>query len=182
MSLIEDILDLSKMEAGTFKMNFTEFKLSELVTEVLEIFNFQYQQKRLFLNVVVADDLKSCIMYSDKCRLKQILINLLSNALKFTFKGGITITVNKLVTRVDKYLRFSIKDTGIGIKQEEQGSLFQLFGMLNDKKEINPNGSGIGLTVSKKYVEKLGGDICLESEFGIGTTITFTTPIQKQRR
>jgi signal transduction histidine kinase len=111
---------------------------------------------------------------SDKSRIKQVLLNLISNSIKFTFEGGITIRTRRLWQNGHEFAEFKISDTGIGIKNNDQKKLFILFGMLNGTKSHNPNGTGIGLTVSKKYVELLGGKIHLESEFGKGTTVVFT--------
>lgn len=103
-------------------------------------------------------------MCSDRDRIRQVLLNLVSNSLKFTFQGNITISA-RLVRCLDgsKEVEFKVKDTGIGIREKDQGKLFKLFGMLEDSQSMNPNGCGIGLTVSKKYVEKLGGQIRIKS-------------------
>ena len=107
------------------------------------------------------------------------MLNIISNSYKFTFKGFISINV-KLIEQGDKeFIEFCIQDSGIGIKREDQKSLFKLFSMVSDDRNINPNGSGIGLTVSKRYVEKLGGEIHLKSQYGVGTNVRFTIEIQR---
>ena len=177
LSLVEDILDLSKIEGGTFKINMVRFKPTELIDEVNDIFIYQCEQKGLKLDIDVSQELCPIEIYSDKGRIKQILLNLISNSLKFTFKGGICIKASILRLKEKSFVRFWVKDTGIGIKEKDQGKLFKLFGMIEDNNQLNPNGWGIGLTVSKKYVEKLGGEIKLKSRFGKGTIIIFTVEL-----
>jgi two-component system, sensor histidine kinase and response regulator len=176
LALIEDILDLSKMEAGTFSLTNTQFMIPELLNNVCELFQFQCEQKKLELVVEVDPWLKKLQLISDLGRIRQILLNLITNALKFTFEGRIEVKA-KLVTLNGKtYSQFCISDTGIGIPRLEQKNLFKLFGMLDFNKEINKNGWGIGLTVSKKFTEALGGQIWMESEYQKGSAVYFTIP------
>ena len=121
---------------------------------------------------------------SDIMRLKQVLLNFLSNAYKFTFQGSIKITVCSVKMGDNDFIKFCVSDTGIGIKQENQCKLFKLFSMINNDENpqnsndlINPNGCGIGLTVSKRYIEYLKGSISLKSELGKGTSVTFHIPL-----
>ena len=180
MGLIEDILDLSRMDSGTFKTNFTNFLIPELLDEIYDIFELQCSQKKIGFNINTDNQLKENEVCTDRGRVKQILLNLISNSFKFTFHGSISIS-SKLITDLNKtFIEFSVKDTGIGIKEEDQNKLFSLFGMISSTSNLNPNGCGIGLTVSKKYVEKLGGKIELKSVFGTGTIITFTVESQTQ--
>ena len=132
------------------------------------------------------DDFSNFMVKSDVTRLKQVLLNFLSNAYKFTFKGSIKITVCSVKIGDDGFIKFCVSDTGIGIKQEDQSKLFKLFSMINNDENmkrsnrlINPNGCGIGLTVSKRYIEYLNGSVSLESEFGKGTSVTFHIPFIK---
>jgi signal transduction histidine kinase len=176
LGLIEDILDLAKIEAGTFSLNITSFMIPTLLDDISEIFEYQCKQKHLEFSIKQDSCLKKLPLKSDQGRIKQILMNLISNSLKFTFNGSIKIRV-KLITRDDmKYAQFWVSDTGVGIPKKEQKKLFKLFGMLDLNKEMNRNGWGIGLTISKKYVEALGGVIWLESEHNHGTTFFFTVP------
>lgn len=140
LSLIEDILDLSKMQAGTFKMNFTKFTLQNLLSEVLDIFEFQCENKRLKLILDVDEQLLKTMIESDRGRIKQILLNLLSNSIKFTFKGSITIKIKCVRVTRTKFIQFSVIDTGIGIKKEDHHKLFNLFGMISESNKLNPNG------------------------------------------
>ena len=108
-------------------------------------------------------------------------MNLLTNSCKFTFQGSITVSINVFSNDDSDYVKFCVSDTGIGIKKEDQSKLFRLFGMIKSSNEgqINPNGCGIGLTVSKKYIEYMGGTIQLESELGEGTSVAVLIPVNK---
>ena len=105
-------------------------------------------------------------------------MNLMTNSVKFTFQGFIKISASLTHNNKKTFVEFSIEDTGIGIKDEDQAKLFKLFGMASGNRGINPNGCGIGLTVCQKFIESLGGSISLESEFEKGTKISFKLPIQ----
>ena len=176
LALIEDILDLSKMEAGTFRIHNTEFNIPQLVDQINDIFGIQCQHKKIKLILDIEPILENERVFSDESRIKQVLLNVMSNAVKFTFAGSITVSIFSEYRRHLKTLVFVIKDTGLGIKDEDKPKLFSLFGMVSEVKGLNPNGSGIGLTVCQKYLERLGGGISLDSEFGTGTTVTFWVP------
>ena len=176
LALIEDILDLSKMEAGTFSINNTLFLISDLIEEIHDIFIIQCQQKKILLKFDIPQDLENEHIYSDESRIKQILLNLMSNAVKFTFSGSISISMAIETRRGMKVLVTKVTDTGMGIKEKDKPKLFSMFGMISQAKSVNPNGSGIGLTICQKYVDRLGGEITLESEYKKGTTVTFWLP------
>ncbi|CAI2382678.1 unnamed protein product [Moneuplotes crassus] len=179
LTLIEDVLNLSKMEAGTFMVSKELFSIREVLEEVYDIFSMQCEHKKLGFTLDMCNEIRDGQIYADKSRIKQVVLNLISNSLKFTFEGSITIGC-KIVEHGDKmFAEFQVRDTGIGISAKEQDKLFKLFGMLTDTKKINPNGSGIGLTVSKKYVEAMGGEIHLKSACKIGTDVTFSIPIDE---
>jgi len=182
LSLVEDILSLSKMEAGTFNTSMTQFSIEELVSEVSDVFEMQCHHKNIRLVIDIDDSLTGMRAISDHGRIKQILLNLLSNALKFTFKGSISVTVSKQVVEGELWVFFIVADTGIGIRKEDHHHLFSLFGKLPDADQINSNGSGIGLTISRKYCETLGGKIWLESEQNEGTKVSFYIPIMVSRQ
>jgi len=182
LALIEDILDLSKMEAGTFRIHNTEFSIPQLVDQIDDIFDIQCQQKKIKLILNIEPCFQNERVFSDESRIKQVLLNLMSNAVKFTFVGSITVSISSELRGGKEALVFAIKDTGIGVKDDDKPKLFSLFGMISEVKGLNPNGSGIGLTVCQKYLERLGGGISLESEFGIGTTVTFWVPCANTER
>ena len=168
-SLIEDILDLSKIEAGTFSTCISSFWVADTVDQVFQIFESQCKAKHIELLREVEGLLTKTKILSDEGRIKQVLLNTVSNAYKFTFEGTISISVGI----VDEFVEFWVKDSGVGIKEEDFGKLFTLFGMLDWNREINPHGCGIGLIVSKKFIELLGGSIWIESKYGVGTSVHF---------
>lgn len=143
MAFVEDILNLSKFENGTFETKITDFKLKEIIDEIIEIFSYQCSQKHLKFNIDISLHLINQILHSDKTAIKQVLINLISNSLKFTFEGEIILRI-KVQSHNNKIcLEFEIRDTGIGIEYKNQFNIFKLFGMMNitqSKTEINPNG------------------------------------------
>ena len=165
------------MEAGTFSINKSEFSITGLLEEVYDMFEAQCEQKNLELRLVNNRNTQSVIANSDKGRIKQVLLNLLSNSLKFTFHGSITFGAELMKTNNTMYAQFFVKDTGIGIRKDQQSKLFKLFGMISNSKALNPNGTGIGLTVSKKYIEALKGTINLISSPDEGTIVVFKVPI-----
>jgi len=151
LSLIDDILDLSKMERGTFTVNPTEFLIEETVKECYDIFYFQCLLKKIELQLSVSPEIRGLMVFSDSNRIKQALLNLLSNAFKFTCEGSIKIKVKFCDRDEKRFISMSVIDTGIGIKETDQKQLFKLFSMVSNQKLKNPNGSGIGLTVTRKY-------------------------------
>jgi signal transduction histidine kinase len=140
LALIEDILDLSKMEAGTFSVSITHFSLPELLDELYDIFAEQCQQKGLKLKLKIDPRLKRDEINSDRGRIKQIMLNLLSNAYKFTFNGSISISADLLIKQGKSSVQISVEDTGIGVKEESQSQLFQLFSKLPTDSNLNPHG------------------------------------------
>ena len=182
--LTEDILDFAKIEAGMFKLNERSFNLSDLISEIVFIFDFQWTQKGIKL-FIQDEKVKNVSFCSDPDRIKQILMNLISNAYKFTNEGSITLDFSLI--EIDEWncnsraLKIDVIDTGIGISKEDVQSLFQLFGIIDKhRQEFNMKGTGLGLTISKKLVNILGGEIQLESKEQKGTKISFT--IQEKKR
>ena len=145
------------------------------------VFEFQCAQKGIYFNVDVDKRLLDETFCSDMGRIKQVLNNLISNAFKFTLQGGITLHISwKTVFDVEsfervRYLKFEVSDTGVGIDKKEIPKLFQMFGMVHRYHDkLNSKGTGIGLTISKKLVESLGGTIWLKSVLAFGTSVEFT--------
>ena len=177
LSLVEDVLNLSKMESNMFTVTPSDFCLKDLVGEVIELFEAQCARKGINLVVNVSRSMGELEIKSDRQRIKQTLINLMSNAFKFTFQGSIELKVVFETFKNNRALEFSVIDTGVGISDEDKPKLFKLFGMLKNTERINPNGCGIGLSVSKKYIDSLGGTFTIKSELGIGTRMTFIIPL-----
>lgn len=174
LRLINDILDLSRTEAGEISINEELFPVKELLVEIAN--NFQHNSKNTEVNIRISEFSlnQPLIIKSDPVRFRQILNNLINNALKFTDKGfiefGFTLNSSKEAT-------FFVKDTGIGIHPEDQLNVFERFWKRADGKSKIYGGTGLGLAISKKLCEKLGGKIWLESEIGKGTTFYFTHPL-----
>ena len=162
MWLVEDILDLAKIEAGTFKLNEQLFNIKSLVQDIQFVFEFQWAQKGIYFKVEVEDNLLNSEFCSDIGRIKQVLNNLISNAYKFTIQGGITLRIFENVYfdaglfERRKSLKFEVSDTGVGIPEKDIPKLFKLFGVVNsNQRKLNSKGTGLGLVISKKIVEIL---------------------------
>ncbi|CAI2386569.1 unnamed protein product [Moneuplotes crassus] len=180
LTLIEDVLNLSKMEAGTFKLTKSVFSVKALLDEIFDIFEMQCLRKNLDFRLEMTEEVSRLELNSDEGRIKQVILNLMSNSMKFTFRGYIKIECKIARDWQNTFVEFAVEDSGIGITEEQQQQLFKLFSMVSDPNSINPNGTGIGLTISKKYVEAIGGNIHLESEAKKGTLVVFTIPIEEE--
>ena len=171
LALINDILDISKIEAGEIEIVTETFPMCQVVEEVVRTMIPLTKKKELVLSTEVAPEVGP--ITSDRRRVKQILVNLVNNAVKFTEKGEVRVECQtrdgQLVTRVT--------DTGIGIKPEDLDKLFVTFQQLETGLARNYEGTGLGLAISKRLVERLGGEIRVESEWGVGSTFTFTLPV-----
>ena len=180
LNLVEDILDLAKFDANRFELNIGEFKLRDVVNEVNSIFKFQCQERRLEFKIEWSSRIYDKEYRSDAKRVKQVIINLVSNSLKFTMYGRIVLSIREIRRHRHNYLEFTVYDTGVGIKREDIGKLFEMFGMIEkNRRLLNQSGTGIGLWISKKLVESLGGKIHVESEEHSWTRFTFTTYLLK---
>jgi len=175
LALINDIIDISKIESGKLSINKAKVNINVLINE-LQVFFQSYIEKanKTAINLEISTPLpnEKASIKTDPVRLKQILTNLINNAIKFTKKGSIKIgyQVN------DKTLIFYVKDTGIGVKKERQKIIFKRFRQASGTTEKLYGGTGLGLSISKACVEKLGGKIWLDSEFGKGSKFFFSLP------
>jgi len=188
LTLINDILDFSKIESGNLELESTGFQLGDVVNGVLRLLTPRARNSDLRL---VAHPFPDCSVVGDPTRLRQILINLVSNAIKFTERGSITVTVQKMhagpvVTEEIASLEdmasmwhFSVTDTGIGIPFDKQAAVFNAFTQADGSISRRFGGTGLGLTISARLVEAMGGQIWLESEPGRGTTFHFTVALQR---
>lgn len=171
ISLIEDIIDVSKIESNQLTIKLQEINVVPLITKIVQTFQLAIASNK---NVRVVTNLgaTAILVTADQVRLEQILRNLLANAIKFTDDGVIEVDCEK---RNDFYI-FSVKDTGIGIHLEHQLAIFERFRKIDNSKQYLHRGTGIGLFLSKQLVELLGGKIWVESEVGVGSTFYFTIP------
>lgn len=179
LKILNDILDLSKFEAGKIKIENVVFDLRTAVTGVMNMFANQTASKGVELDVRLADDVPDWIS-ADNTRLLQILINLVGNSLKFTSQGYVHINVSIQDKTEDKYiLRFEVKDTGIGISKEAQARIFDSFEQADGSTTRQFGGTGLGLSLSQRLVKLLGGKIGVDSREGKGSTFWFTTEAGK---
>ncbi|MBU3144591.1 response regulator [Clostridium sp. CF012] len=188
LKLINDILDLSKVEAGKMEVNFEKIFFTELEGYVDSLFRPVAAQKGLYFKVEIQDGLPKNIL-SDMQRVQQILNNLLSNAIKFTSNGGITMSVHSIKEhgilnfqgKTEKFIGISITDTGIGVPHDKQALIFEAFKQSDGTTSRKYGGTGLGLSISKELAGLLGGSIHLVSEVEKGSTFTLILPYQAEK-
>ncbi|MEG5041372.1 MULTISPECIES: PAS domain S-box protein [unclassified Microcoleus] len=177
LDLINDILDLSKIESGRMTLNLSDFDLRNLLASIEEMFQVKVQSKELQLIFELAPDIPQSV-HSDDKKLYQILVNLLGNAIKFTNQGSVTLRVT--ATKREKtscHLSFEVEDTGVGIAPREMDKLFKVFVQAQAGNNLS-QGSGLGLAISQKLVKLMGGQIRLKSTLHRGSTFSFEIPVQ----
>jgi len=175
LTLIDDIMDLSKMESGNMTINKSIFDLQQLIKDKKDQFKLVLKNREKNNIVLITGVKKQYDIYTDYKRINQVLNNLILNSIKFTTEGHIKYGYN---IKGD-FIEFYVEDTGIGIKEEHLDMIFDRFYQIDRSKSKKQEGSGLGLTICKAIIELLGGKIWIESEFGIGTTVYFTIPIEE---
>ena len=180
LSIINDILDLSKLEAGRLNIEYLDFNLKTAIDEVLDLVRERARVKKIDLLVDYPEE-KYIGMYGDPTRFRQILINLVGNAVKFTHAGSVTIQSTVIGKAPDQTIEFRVIDTGIGLSKENTRNLFSDFSQADSSISRQYEGTGLGLSISKRLVELMGGRIRVESEEGVGSTFSFTLPYQKAK-
>lgn len=178
LSLVNDILDFSKVEAGKIDILPGNYRLGNLLSEVSTMINVKAEQKKLSFIINVGEELPN-ELEGDAVRIRQVLINLLNNAVKYTNDGGITMTITgeKLAEASDiTVFRFAVADTGIGIKPEDMKNLFKNFVRLDLNRNRSVEGTGLGLALTKRLAQAMGGDVEVTSEYGVGSTFTLVLP------
>lgn len=183
LHLIDDILDISKIEAGQVKINPANVNLTSILNEIFQNFdsiNRKSNQQNVLLKLTIPESYKDLTICTDEIRLKQILGNLLGNAIKFTHEGsiefGFTIVEKVKNTDRQKYIKFFVKDTGIGMDEKIQSLIFERFAKIESDNNKLYRGAGLGLTISKRLIELLNGQIWVESKPGQGSTFYCTIP------
>ncbi len=180
LELINDILDFSKIEAGKLRLEQVDFDVQETVEDAVEFFANPAQRKGLELTHYLSGSFQH-MLRGDPVRLRQALLNLLGNAVKFTAQGGIHVSVEAVAdTREDVTLRFAVQDSGIGIPVEAQARVFEAFSQADGSTTRRFGGTGLGLTIVKELVELMHGQIGVESRPGEGSTFWFTAVFQRQ--
>ncbi|MBS1585604.1 MAG: response regulator [Bacteroidetes bacterium] len=180
LALIDEILDLSKIEAGKMQLEFGEVRINEINEDMRALFEPLANEKQVPLKIEVAEKLPG-IIESDKMRLEQILKNLLSNAYKFTQTGSITLRVSP-DKKTCGFINFSVIDTGIGIPKDKQQLIFGAFQQADGSTRRKYGGTGLGLSISKELAKLLGGDIYLQSAENEGSTFTISLPYRQADR
>ncbi|MES1214107.1 MAG: ATP-binding protein [Bacteroidota bacterium] len=176
LAIVNDILDLSKIEAGMMRIEPAPFSLRDLLHSVETMFYDKAKQKKLYLNFVIDENIPD-ILEGDAVRLTQVLVNLLSNAVKFTLSGGIGVAVKKIAATGNNItIQFAIKDTGIGIAKEKQETIFERFQQAEADTTRRYGGTGLGLSIAKQIIDLQNGTIKLSSEPGQGTEFVFELP------
>ena len=174
LNLINDILDLSKIEAGSMAVYLTSLDPTRIIKESIDSLCGLAQEKDIYLKVSFAETTPVSIL-SDKSKLEQIMINLLSNAIKFTEQGGVAVRVSG-VANADGTLVIDILDTGIGIPDDAQSSIFDPFRQVDGTLKRKYHGTGLGLSITKRLVEALGGTVSVNSQAGVGSSFTVVLP------
>lgn len=180
MSLVNDLLDVSKMESGKLELDQESFSLRKLIQDCSKLFQAELRRKSLSFETTFNTDLP-LIVVGDKNRMRQVLLNLMANAVKFTDSGSIRIhTEAEPTTNGDVNLEISVADTGIGIPQNQLESIFDVYSQAHGKVENQKyGGNGLGLAISKKIIQHMGGRIALESRLSMGSTfkVLLTLPM-----
>lgn len=178
LSIINDILDFSKIEAGKLDLESTNFSLDEMLKSLEDLFIAQLKDKDLELKYTLDPSIPP-FLKGDPLRIKQILLNLISNGLKFTEEGGIYITVEARQLKPEIVIEISVRDTGIGIPNDKQKTLFEAFTQVDSSTTRKYGGTGLGLQISKSLVEIMGGTIRLNSQLDKGSSFTFDLHLQE---
>ena len=172
LGIINDILDMSKIEAGKLELRPVDYNFKQFIDNIISIFTHVSQNKGLEFIYTTEGEMPDCL-FGDDIRLRQVLTNVCGNAVKFTEKGFVKMTIS---TDVGKLI-FTIEDTGMGIRAEDMSRLFNAFEQLDEEKNRSIVGTGLGLPICKSIVEMMGGDIIAKSEYGRGAAFTVTIPI-----
>ncbi|WP_088242804.1 ATP-binding protein [Calothrix rhizosoleniae] len=188
LDIINDILDISRIEAGKMELKPQSVTLNELFSDVENFSRPQAETRNLSFQMHTPDTCDEIIMYGDYQRLKQVMLNLLGNALKFTHEGGITVSADvvkkKVVFQNQEFpgmVRVRVADTGIGVSLDKQDKLFQLFSQVDGSRTRQYGGTGLGLAISQKLIEAMGGEVNFYSlGEGLGSTVTFTVLLYQQ--
>jgi PAS domain S-box-containing protein len=177
LNILNDILDFSKIEANKIDLTYANFNLKQLITETIEMFVPQAKAKGLFISYEIIDKVPENL-YGDEKKIVQILNNLISNAIKFTNQGKVHLKVGAyILNRENTTLKFSVEDTGVGVKKEDIPNMFESFRQLDISAKKEYQGTGLGLSIVKSLVELMNGKVSFESEFGKGSSVSFEIPV-----
>jgi len=179
LGIINDILDFSKIEAGKLTLEYSKFNLENMLVDINNIFSYTAAQKGLEFILFIHPNVPHVVI-GDELRLKQIIINLLGNAIKFTHDGEIEVSISlKGLTKKNTVLTVEVRDTGIGMDKEQQEKVFGAFSQADDSMTRRYGGTGLGLSISKRLVEMMDGEIDVKSEPGKGTSFIFNATLER---
>jgi signal transduction histidine kinase len=176
LSLVNDILDLSKIEAGKIRLDAEWMSVEEIIVGVMASTYILIEGKPIELKEEIEPNLPK--VYVDRGRIRQVVINMLSNAAKFTDVGSITMRVRKITKNEQEFVCISVKDTGIGIAAEDMDKVFEAFRQIDSSIARRAEGTGLGMPISYRLVTLHGGDLWVESQVGHGSTFAFTIPLK----
>lgn len=171
LAILNDILDISKIESGKMEIVETNYQLSSIINDVVNMVQYRLEDRPIDLKIEI-DETIPCELYGDSVRIRQILTNLLSNAEKYTREGSVTLSIKWEPCEDAAKLIIKVKDTGRGIKEEDIGNIFNTFERVDIQKNYTLEGTGLGLSICQKLLEMMGGVISVESQYGEGTTFT----------
>ncbi len=177
LSIINDILDLSKIESGNFEIVTSEYDTASVLNDVLNMTMHKAKKKGLAFSYNVSESIPS-VLEGDEIRIRQIMINIINNAVKYTQEGSVSVDVSSEPVMMGNYINLIIRvtDTGIGIKEEDKDRLFKSFQRLDERKNHSIEGTGLGLHITNTLLQMMEGDIFFESEYGKGSVFTVTVP------
>ncbi len=175
LGIINDILDFSKIESGKMEIVEADYQVSSLINDVVTMIQIKADQAGLEFHVNVDENIPNHL-FGDEGRIRQVMVNLLNNAVKYTKKGSVTLNIQSIRQETDFALRVEVVDTGIGIKEEDMSKLFRDFERLDLKKNRNVEGTGLGLAITRNLVEMMQGTLDVSSVYGKGSTFTVQVP------
>jgi signal transduction histidine kinase/CheY-like chemotaxis protein len=180
VSIIDDLIEMSKIDSNQLLPNFTITNLESCVNELYETIKITIKNKHIDFKLLKSNSPAEYNIWTDDIKLKQVIINLVTNAIKFTVEGEVSFGYE--INRKQKLIRFTVNDSGIGIDEDNQRTIFDRFKRVDSDISIKVGGLGLGLAISKAYVELLGGEITLSSQVGKGTTFSFTIPLKYEKK
>ena len=179
LNLINDILDFSKIEAGRLDIEVTDCSLTKILNSVESMMTLETEEKGIEFKVIKGHDLPETIR-TDPTRVRQCLVNLVSNAMKFTEQGHVHVKVSAEERQNSPYVRFDVEDTGLGIPEEKQQTVFDSFAQADESTTREHGGTGLGLSITKQLTTLLGGEITLASKIGLGSVFSLVIPVTIQ--
>jgi len=179
LSIINDILDFSKIESGKMEIVETEFNISEVISDVINMSMVRKADKDIEIIAHLDAGIPKCLI-ADDIRIRQVMVNLMTNAIKFTNEGSVTLEMTHVKTEQGIVLKVRVIDTGIGITESDLKKLFDSFQRVDTKKNRSVEGTGLGLVITKRLVEKMGGNVSVSSVYGEGSVFGFEIPVKVQ--